>query len=121
MRPQYTCCWCCKKYKVHDPNRCEREVRIGEFAKRNRLSFLPTDYEFETPIIVPEAITEKSKEVRQILAESLEADYVIVTSEDRPGDQKCKLIENQLKDLGLELGDEYFIFVSKKEDDKGCC
>jgi hypothetical protein len=62
---------------------------------------LPTDYEFEDPIIVTSKITELSEEVREILIESLEADYVIVTSEDRPGDQKCKLIENQLKDLNF--------------------
>lgn len=96
MRPQYSCCCCCKKYKIHDEERPEREVQIGEFNKRNRLSFMPTDYEFESPIIVTKAVTEKSKEVRKILVESLEADFVIVTSEDRPGDQKCKLIENQL-------------------------
>ena len=78
-----------------------KKVQIGEFDKRNRLSFLPTDYEFEDPIIVTSKITELSEEVREILIESLEADYVIVTSEDRPGDQKCKLIENQLKDLNF--------------------
>ena len=63
-----------------------KTVQIGEFTKRNRLSFLPTDYEFEDPIIVTPKITELSKEVRKILVESLEADFVIVTSEDRPGD-----------------------------------
>lgn len=57
---------------------------------------MPIDYEFEDPIIVTPKITELSEEVREVLIESLEADYVIVTSEDRPGDQKCKLIENQL-------------------------
>jgi hypothetical protein len=116
MRPQYSCCWCCKKYKIHDEEKWERSVQIGKFKKRNRLSFLPTDYEFESPIIVTPAITKKSKEVRKVLVESLEADFVIVTSEDRPGDQKCKLIENQLQDLGFELGKEYFLFVNEMDE-----
>ena len=93
-------------------------MQIGEFTKRNRLSFLPTDYEFESPIIVTPEITQLSKEVRKILVESLEADFVIVTSEDRPGDQKVKLIEEQLKDLEFKLGKDYFIYVSKKEQKK---
>lgn len=76
---------------------------------------MPTDYEFESPIIVSDDVTKKSEEVREVLVESLEADFVIVTSEDRPGDQKCKLIENQLKDLGFTLGNEYFIYVTKKQ------
>lgn len=91
-------------------------VQIGEFSKRNRLSFLPVDYEFETPIIVTEKVTMLSEEVRKILVESLQADFVIVTSEDRPGDQKCKLIENQLEDLGFQLGKDYFIYVQDKEE-----
>lgn len=86
MRPQYSCCCCCKKYKVHDDTKSVKQVQIGKFSKRNRLSFLPTDYEFESPIIVTDEVTKKSKAVRKILVESLEADFVIVTSEDRPGD-----------------------------------
>jgi hypothetical protein len=99
MAPQYSCCLCCRKLiknTVQDEDAPPlREVQIGEFTKRNRLSFLPTDYEFEDPVITTPPLKER-REIQKLLVESLEADYVIVTSEDRPGDQKCKLIENQL-------------------------
>jgi len=47
---------------------------------------MPYEMEQEQPLIVTQDICNKSKEVRELLIESLEADYVIVTSEDRPGD-----------------------------------
>lgn len=97
---------------------CER-VQIGDFNKRNRLSFKPVDFEHDQPIIVTERLAQISEEVQRELIDSLEADYLIKTMEDYPGDQRPKLIENQLKDLNFRKGKEYFMFVEEKEP--GCC
>ena len=44
----------------------------------------------------------------------MEADFVIITSFDHEDDNKTDIIENQLIDLGFEIGKEYFIFKDKK-------
>ena len=65
LRPQYKCCLCCKKYKIAiDAEKPEKVVQIGEFDKRNRLSFTPLDYEFEQPIIIRDDwLIENSKDI----------------------------------------------------------
>jgi len=42
--------------------------------------------EHQQPIIVNQAIVNHSEEIKKLLIDSFEADYVIVTSEDFPGD-----------------------------------
>ena len=52
---------------------------IGNFNKRNRLSFSPVHFEHEQPIQVTKNIVQNSPDVQQELIESLEADYLIKT------------------------------------------
>lgn len=119
LRPQEPgCCTSSKVRSLSQDEPCER-VQIGDFNKRNRLSFKPVDFEHDQPIQVSEKIAAISPEVQRELIDSLEADYMIKTMEDYPGDQRPRLIESQLKDLGFKKGEEYFMFVEEKEP--GCC
>ena len=108
---------CCKSNKVAIAQYTEepKKVEIGEFGKRNRLSFKPTDYEHEYPIKVSSEIAEQSTTIQDELRDGLQADYVIVTEEAFPGDQKCKIITNQLDDLKLKKDKDFFIIVKHRE------
>lgn len=44
------------------------------------------EMEHQQPLIVNEEIRKHSTEIVQLIVESFEADYVIVTSEEWPGD-----------------------------------
>ena len=50
------------------------------------------------------------------MIESLEADYLIVLTEES-GDNKLSLIESQLDDLGFRKEFEYFVYKEKKNKD----
>ena len=119
LRPQHDTrcfglCGSSKRIEV-DHNQKDREpdkeVQIGDFWKRNRVSMQAYEMEHQQPLIVNSHIVKYSPEIRELLVESFEADYVIVTSEEWPGDQKSVIIENQLKDLGLKRNRHYWIFV----------
>ena len=68
---------------------------IGDIKKRNKNSIEPTDYEHEQPIQISKEILalDTTKEIESIMIESLEADYLIVLTEE-PGDNKLSLIED---------------------------
>ena len=50
------------------------------------------------------------------MIESLEADYLIVLTEESGDNSKSTLIEGQLDDLGFIKEKEYFVFKEKKKD-----
>jgi len=69
-------------------------VQIGDFWKRNRISLQPYEMEHRQPLNVTEEIRGHSKEITELLIQSFEADYVIVTTEEWPGDQRSNIVEN---------------------------
>ena len=56
-----------------------------------------------------------SEDIEKLIIESLEADYLIVLTEEQ-GDNKLALIESQLDDLELQKDIHYFVFKEKKKD-----
>lgn len=56
-----------------------------------------------------------SDDIEKIIIESLEADYLIVLTEE-PGDNKLALIESQLLDLEFKKDTHFFVFKEKKKD-----
>lgn len=61
-----------------------------------------------------EDIQAHSPEITKLLIQSFEADYVIVTKEEWPGDQRSNIVENQLKDLDFVRNKHYWIYVVDK-------
>ena len=79
------------------------------------MSIEPIDYEHEQPIQITEQILKNSEDIEKLIIESLEADYLIVLTEEQ-GDNKLALIESQLEDLELEKDKHFFVFKEKKKD-----
>ena len=56
-------------------------------------------------------------DVQKLLVESYEADYLIQTTEKYAGSQRPQIIKNQLDDLELRQGHDYFIIAEKSTGD----
>ena len=76
------------------------------------MSIEPIDYEHEQPIQITPQILKNSEDIEKLIIESLEADYLIVLTEEQ-GDNKLALIESQLDDLELQKDIHYFVFKEK--------
>ena len=88
---------------IFDPNSNDRfeQCFVSNFKTMNHLSLQPFEMEHQQPIeICPEAAT-RCQELKDMIFKSVQADYVIITEESEPGDNKSELIRNQIIDLGF--------------------
>ena len=51
-----------------------------------------------------------SKDIRDLLVESFQADYVIISLQNDPTDKKPAIVKSQLEDLDLRPGRDYMVF-----------
>ncbi len=114
IKPQERGC-CRRKNQIGSADDQIAPYPIGDIKKRNKMSIEPIDYEHEQPIQITPQILKNSEDIEKLIIESLEADYLIVLTEEQ-GDNKLALIESQLDDLELQKDIHYFVFKEKKKD-----
>jgi hypothetical protein len=73
--------------------------------------------EHRQPIEICPMAASKSQELKDMIFKSVQADYVIITTEKNRGDTKAELIENQIMDLNFERNKDYFIFTDRGENE----
>jgi hypothetical protein len=109
-----------KHIRVFDPNSDEsfEKIFVSNFKKKNHLSLQPFEMEHQQPIEFCYLAASKSQDLKDMIFKSVQADYVIITSESEPGDNKAELIRNQIVDLGFERDKDYFIFTDRPSNEK---
>ena len=110
----------CDEAKLNDFKPID-EVRIGDFDKRNRTGLQPFELEHQQPIIVTKDMIkhEDFVDIRKLLTDQLEADYLICTRDENENDHRYKVIMSQLEDLELVRNRDYFVFVVE-DGEPGC-
>lgn len=91
------------------------DMAIGGYESRNKLSFLPVDYEHDEDIHYPEDVVQANQDVFRTYLLSLEADYLVKTTGSKLG-LKYEVFKKQLDDLKMEQGKEYWVLFVKRED-----
>lgn len=91
------------------------ENEIGDINERNKLGLLPQEIEHDNHYqYVPKEISHHFKEDLQ---ETLEGDYLIITSESDTCKGRKQLLLEQLKDLQLEEHTETFEVTADDKND----
>lgn len=108
-----------KEGKAFDPNDNDQFLKcyVSNFKTKNNMSLQPFEMEHQQPIeICPEAAS-RCQKLKDMIFKSVQADYVIITNETEPGDNKAELIENQIIDLGFKPNEDYYIFTDREPDE----
>ena len=89
---------------------------MGDINKRNILGYLPHEVNHNQPMAnIPEDLKHNFLEVLQ---ETDEADYMIITSETKENKGKTKIIVSQLEDLNMIHGEDYSVYKLDPEDEE---
>jgi hypothetical protein len=86
-------------------------VFIGDFYKRNRLSFKPTDFEHDS-IEVTKRLINESSDIRKEIMNNFQADYVITCNAEN---HRYDIVVDSLIDMKFEIDQDFFVFDEESD------